>query len=33
MMKNPIYVYVLGVLIIIATLTPIALMITDQAGF
>ena len=33
MMKNPIYVYVLGALIIIATLTPLALMIIDKAGF
>jgi len=33
MMKNPIYVYVLGALIIIATLTPLALMIIDKVGF
>jgi hypothetical protein len=33
MMKNPIYVSVLGALIIIATLTPLALMIIDKTGF
>jgi hypothetical protein len=33
MMENPIYVYVLGALIIIATLTPLALMNIDKAGF
>ena len=32
-MKNPIYVFVLGALVIIATLTPLALMIIDKAGF